>query len=238
VTDPSTDTGQSAGPTSGSEPSQEQVYRVITLVIQAVLLAGVIGFLLIHDWANAGLTMVVIVLTLLPWALRRWLKVDVPPEFQLVAAVFVFCAMFLGTSLGFYNRFYWWDTALHTTSGCLLGIIGFIAVFLINGTNYVPEGMSLAVIAVFGFTFSVTLGVFWEIYEFIADHVIPGLDMQVVATGTSDTMVDMIVNMIGAAVVALIGYFCVRSGRDSFIVEGVRKFVRRNPKLFARRPAS
>ena len=83
---------------------------------------------------------------------------------------------------------------------------------------------------------AVTLGVFWEIYEFIADNLIPGLDMQVVETGTTDTMVDMIVNTIGAAVVALLGYLYSRSGRDSFIVDGVWKFVRRNPRLFARKP--
>jgi hypothetical protein len=237
MTDPSDTTRTSSTSGGPDDPSREHIYRVLTLIIQLVLVAGVIGFVLLRDWPNALLTVLVIALTALPRMLGR-VRVNVPPEFQLVAALFVFCAIFLGTSLGFYGRFHWWDTALHTTSGCLLGLVGFIAVFLINGTNYVPEGMSLAVIAVFGFTFSVTLGVFWEIYEFIADHVIPGLDMQVVATGTSDTMVDMIVNMIGAAVVALIGYFCVRSGRDSFIVEGVRKFVRRNPKLFARRPAS
>ena len=61
--------------------------------------------------------------------------------------------------------------------------------------------------------FAVTLGVFWEIYEFIADNLVPGLDMQVVETGTTDTMVDMIVNTIGAAVVALLGYcIAVRAG--------------------------
>ena len=60
--------------------------------------------------------------------------------------------------------------------------------------------------------------------------------MQVVETGTTDTMVDMIVNTIGAAVVALLGYLYSRSGRESFIVDGVWKFVRRNPHLFARKP--
>lgn len=219
------------------EPSHDGLYRTVTVIIQAVLALGVVGFVLLHDWANAALTVLVIVLTLLPVLLRRWLKVDVPPEFQLVAALFVFCAIFLGTALGFYGRFTWWDTALHTTSGCLLGIVGFIAVFLINGTNYIPEGMSIGLVAVFGVMFSVTLGVLWEIYEFVADHVIPGLDMQVVATGTTDTMVDMIVNMIGAIVVGVIGYLCCRSGRDSLIVSGVRKFVGRNPQLFNRRNA-
>lgn len=213
--------------------TRERVYRGLTKIIQLVLVAGVVGFVLLHDWANAVLTVLVIVLTMLPLLLKR-LRVDVPPEFQLVAAVFVFCAIFLGTALSFYARFHWWDTALHTASGCLLGIVGFIAVFLINGTDRRPQGMSLSLVAVFGFMFSVTLGVFWEIYEFVADMIIPGLDMQVRATGPDDTMIDMIVNMIGAAVVAILGYLSCRSGRDSLIVDGVTKFIRRNPRLFNR----
>jgi hypothetical protein len=94
--------------------------------------------------------------------------------------------------------------------------------------------MRVSLIAVFGFMFAVTLGVFWEIYEFIADNLIPGLNMQVVETGTTDTMIDMIVNTIGAAVIALLGYFYCRTGRQSFIVDGVCKFVSRNPQLFSR----
>jgi hypothetical protein len=226
-------------PGAAEEPDgqlRERVYRVLTLVIQLVLVAGVVGFVLLRDWPNAVLTTLVIVLTLIPRLLKRWVRVDVPPEFQLVAALFVFCAIFLGTSLGFYGRFLWWDTALHTTSGCLLGIVGFIAVFLINGTDHRPEGMRVSLIAVFGFTFAVTLGVFWEIYEFVADNLIPGLDMQVVETGVDDTMIDMIVNLIGAAVIALLGYIFCRTGRQSFIVDGVCKFVRRNPRLFSRGP--
>jgi hypothetical protein len=236
MSDPSSDTRPVEAAVEVESVTRERVYRTLTLVIQGVLVAGVVGFVLLGDWANALLTTLVIVLTLLPWLLRRWFRVDVPPEFQLVAALFVFCAMFLGTSLEFYGRFHWWDTALHTTSGCLLGIVGFIAVFLINGTDHRPEGMRISLIAVFGFMFAVTLGVFWEIYEFVADHVIPGLDMQVVATGTTDTMVDMIVNTIGAAVIALLGYLYCRSGRQSFIIDGVVKFVQRNPRLFTRKP--
>ena len=235
MTESSAPTSTSPPPEHGEDLGRERVYGLLTLVIQLVLVAGVIGFVLLRDWPNALLTVLVIALTALP----RWLKrvhVDVPPEFQLVAAAFVFCAIFLGTSLGFYGRFLWWDTALHTTSGCLLGLVGFIAVFLINGTDHRPEGMRVSLVAIFGFMFAVTLGVFWEIYEFIADNLIPGLDMQVVATGPNDTMIDMIVNTIGAAVVALLGYFYCRTGRESFIVDIVWKFVRRNPRLFARKP--
>ncbi len=219
-----------------ADPDRDRVYRWLTSIIQILLLAGVVTFAIRRDWPDAVLTVLVIVLTLIPQLLKRRFKVDVPPEFQLVTAIFVFCAIFLGTSLGFYGRFYWWDTMLHTISGCLLGIVGFISVFLINGTDHRPEGMRVSLIAVFGFMFAVTLGVFWEIYEFVADNLVPGLDMQVVATGPNDTMVDMIVNLIGAAVIAVLGYVYCRTGRDSFIVDGVCKFVRRNPRLFDRKP--
>ena len=236
MTDPTTDQQLALPPDTADDPTRDRVYRWLTAAIQLVLLAGVVTFVIRRDWADAVLTVLVIVLTLIPQILKRRLRVDVPPEFQLVTAVFVFCAIFLGTSLGFYGRFYWWDTMLHTISGCLLGIVGFISVFLINGTDHRPEGMRVSLIAIFGFMFAVTLGVFWEIYEFAADNLIPGLDMQVVATGPADTMVDMIVNLIGAAVIAGLGYVYCRTGRDSFIVDGVCKFVRRNPQLFDRKP--
>lgn len=36
------------------------------MIIQGLLLAGVIGFVLLGDWTNAVLTVLVIVLTMLP----------------------------------------------------------------------------------------------------------------------------------------------------------------------------
>lgn len=142
--------------------------------------------------------------------------------------------MFLGTALQFYDRFYWWDTVLQTSSGFLLGIVGFIALFVLNGVDLRPEGMRPSFIAVFGFTFAVTLGVFWEIYEFVADSLVPSLDMQVRATGVTDTMVDMIVNAVGAAIVAVFGYLYCRTGRFTFVGDAVTSFLDRNPRFFRR----
>ena len=221
----------------GRDTRRQRVYRFLTLIVQVVLMAGVVWFVVLREGRNALLTVLVIVLTILPWFARRLLRLDVPPAFQLVGAVFVFCAIFLGTTLGFYGRFLWWDTALHTVSGFMLGIVGFIVAFLVNGTDRRPDGMRISLlVALFGFMFAVTLGVFREIYEFVADSLIPGLDMQVVETGPTDTMVDLIAGTVGAAVVAVLGYVSSRAVRDSFIVDAVCAFIRRNPELFRRRP--
>jgi hypothetical protein len=88
--------------------------------------------------------------------------------------------------------------------------------------------------ALFGVTFAVTLGVAWEIFGFVVDLLWPHLDMQSTGTGVRDTMVDLIVDTAGAAVVAMMGYAYLKSGRYSFIADGVRSFIRKNPRLLGR----
>ena len=123
---------------------------------------------------------------------------------------------------------------LHTASGFLLGIIGFITLYVLNQTDRLPPGMKPAFRCFFGFTFAVTLGVVWEIYEFAMDRFFPAFDMQSTGTGVVDTMKDLIVDTIGAMVVALMGYAYLKTGRYSFIGDGVRAFLRKNPRLLGR----
>ena len=77
------------------------------------------------------------------------------------------------------------------------------------------------------------LGVLWEIYEFAVDRLL-GLNMQRQENGMADTMEDLIVDMLGAVVVALMALAYFRSGRYSFVADGVRGFLRENPHLFRR----
>jgi hypothetical protein len=55
-------------------------------------------------------------------------------------------------------------------------------------------------------------------------------------TGVHDTMHDLIVDAIGATIVALMGYAHSRSGRFSFLIDAVRAFTRRNPRWFGNKP--
>jgi len=48
-------------------------------------------------------------------------------------------------------------------------------------------------------------------------------------------MHDLIVNTVGAVIVALMGWAYFRSGRYSYLVDASRAFMRKNPRLFRRK---
>jgi hypothetical protein len=219
---------------AGHPPGERKLYATLTWLIQAVLVVSLVLFLLLHNWENVFLTLVVIALTLVPAFLFRHYRVIIPPEFQLVSALFVFLALFLGSARDFYYRFWWWDLVLHTASGFLLGIVGFLVLFLLNQTERLPPGVKPAFLCFFGVTFAVTLGVLWEIFEFAVGRLWPAVDMQSTGTGVVDTMKDLIVDTLGAVVVALMGYAYLKTGRYSLIADGVRGFLRKNPRLLGR----
>ena len=209
-----------------------KLYVGLTVVIQCLLIVGLTLFVLRRDWENVFLTVTVIGLTLIPPCMSRLHRIYIPPEFQLVAAAFVFLSLYLGSARDFYYRFWWWDMVLHAGSGFLLGIVGFLTLFLLNQTDRIPRGITPAFLCFFGVTFAVFLGVLWEVFEFAVDRIAPSINMQSNETGVVDTMHDLIVCIIGAVIVSLMGYAYSQSGRYSFVVDGIRKFMRMNPRLF------
>jgi hypothetical protein len=221
-----------------SNDFSKRIFVGLTLVIQAALVIGLVLFVLRRDWENVFLTLTVVVLIVVPAFVMRRYRVYVPPEFQLVAAAFVFLTLFLGSARDFYYHFWWWDMVLHAGSGFLFGVVGWIVLFLLNQTDRLPKGMRPAFLCFFGVTFAVFVGVLWEIFEFIVDSVWPHVNMMSNETGVEDTMHDLIVDTLGAILVALMGWAYFRTGRYSFLVDAVRGFMRRNPHLFGKEGVS
>lgn len=218
--------------------SSGRLHRRLTLALQAILLVGMALAVWERQWLTALTTGAVIVTTLLPLVLGRRLKVFVPPEFEVLAVVFLFASLFLGEVRGYYLRFWWWDIALHTASGFLLGIFGFLLVYVLNETENVDVHMRPRFVALFAFMFAVGLGAIWEIFEFSMDRLF-GLDMQKAMlgdpSGLTDTMWDLIVDTLGAAVISILGFGYLRTqGSESFLEQWIDRFVEGNPRLFGR----
>lgn len=212
-------------------PTRLPIHRRITLAIQFVLLVGLTLSLLQGNWLNSVLVLGISLLTLLPVVTKKRFNVFIPPEFELAAILFIFLSLFLGEVHGYYARFPWWDKVLHLGSGFLLGILGFLLVFILNEDEEVDLYLSPRFVAIFAFAFAVALGAVWEVFEFSMDSFF-GLNMQ--KSGLVDTMWDLIVDTIGAISISIFGYLYMRAGTDSFLERWIEGFIRANPRLFKR----
>ncbi|WP_164102718.1 hypothetical protein [Candidatus Laterigemmans baculatus] len=210
-----------------------RIHRRLVITLQGLLALGVALALFDARWMAAATTFGVLLVSLLPTLLGRRLKVHVPAEFELLAVVFIYAALFLGEVRGYYVRFWWWDLLLHTMSGFLLGLLGFLLVYVLNEKPALGLHMKPGFVALFAFMFALGVGTLWEIFEFAMDQAF-GLNMQ--KSGLQDTMGDLIVDAIGALVIALIGWSYLKTaGSKSFLERRIRRFVDENPRLF---PAS
>lgn len=210
--------------------------RRLTLVIQFLLFIGLAGAIWEQQWLNAVITTGIIIITLSPIFLAKKFNVHVPSVFQLMAIGFIFASIFLGEVHGYYTRFWWWDIALHITSGFLLGLTGFLLVYLLNESDSVHMQMQPGFVAFFAFMFAVGMGALWEIFEFSMDQLF-GTNMQKPMfsdnSGLTDTMYDLIVDAIGALIISVLGYgYLKKAEAKSFLERWIFSFIVKNPRFF------
>ncbi|MDB2410313.1 hypothetical protein N9W57_06805 [Pseudomonadales bacterium] len=206
-----------------------RIQAITAALLQLAILVLVVILLIKGFWLSAFAGSVIFVLTFVPAMFEQQLSVHLPIEFTLLTTVFLYASFALGEVNDFYSRFWWWDLMLHSLSSLTIGIMGFLAIYVFHMTN----GVQIAPIYIASMTFclTVTMGTLWELFEFSMDWFFQ-LTMQ--KSGLIDTMTDLIVNLIGALVAAVLGYLYVKNG-DSLIVDRLMNyFVDKNPKFFHR----
>jgi hypothetical protein len=162
------------------------------------------------------------ILTFLPDYIEKHQHIHLPHVLEILIVIFLYASIFLSARLGLYYHLFWWDDFLHTLSGVIIGFLGFIVMYKIN-EKYSMD-ISPLLVAVFAFTFAVTMGVLWEIFEFSMD-IMFGTDMQkwnlpttvwilgrsYQGSGLRDTMSDLIVDSLGALITSVICYFLYKN---------------------------
>lgn len=98
-------------------------------------------------------------------------------ELRNLSLLFIFSAEILGEIQSFYIIFPMWDTMLHTINGFLAAAIGFSLVHIMNEDERIQFQLSPLYLVIVAFSFSMTIGVIWEIFEFAMDNFLC-LDMQ------------------------------------------------------------
>jgi len=76
--------------------------------------------------------LVILLITFMPPLLGKRFEVRIPHGFETMAVIFLIMSLFLGEFGDYYNRFWWWDLVLHSGSAFLLGILGFLLVYVRN----------------------------------------------------------------------------------------------------------
>lgn len=206
------------------------VNRRLSWFLKLSLLLGAVLMFFQGRYQAMAEILVILCITFLPLILGKRFDVRIPHGFETLAVVFLYMSLFLGEFQGYYLRYWWWDLVLHSGSAFLLGILGFLLVYVLNEKKEINLQLSPSFMALFAFAFAVSIGVVWEIFEFFMDQVF-GLNMQ--KSGLVDTMWDLIVDVIGAAVISFLGWGYIKArDTDSFLERWIDEFIEKNPKLF------
>ena len=164
----------------------------------------------IFNCTQSGLFLIV---SMLPLFLKK-LELDIPEFVYLLFIIFCISHFLFGEIMGFFVKVSWWDSALHTFSGMLIALLSFSLVNLLNKDTGNDFKLSTTFTVIFAFAITMTIGALWEILEFACDNWF-GLNMQRTyissmsgrgealegVAAVSDTMKDLILDAIGAAVV-------------------------------------
>jgi hypothetical protein len=224
-------------PAPQTTPSRgkRRAHLAVLLALQLVMAVQLVILIMRHEAPQAVFVAGIMAVTAAPALFRSRLPVEIPSEIEVVAVLFIFATLFLGEVRDYYERYWWWDMTLHTTSGLLLGMLGFMIVYVLNENRLVDLHMRPAFVALFAFFFAVALGAIWEIFEFAMDENF-GTNMQPATpsdpSGLTDTIHDLIVDTIGAAVVSLFGWRYIGKARSSRVDNWAKRFIDRNPRLF------
>src|SRR3989344_1675963 len=186
----------------------DRIYSGLSNLLRLALLVAVFLEIYNGEWDLLFGTVMVYLMTLLPYAFEKRLEVRFPLEYEFLVVLFIFLSLFMGGIHDYYTYYWWWDSALHFGFGIAIGYAGFLILYTL---------------------FAIGVGALWEILEFGIDNIF-GANMQ--ESGLPDTMGDLIVDGVGALLTSLAGYYYVAKQRAPIFSRLIKKFKEHNPHIF------
>jgi hypothetical protein len=179
--------------------SRARHVAAVSLVLKgAIVVASAIALVNgSYVWVFAALF--ALAFSFVPTVLRRNYRISIPWILELL----IFLALFLhvaGGVFNLYDRFDRWDTMTHFVSTFMLAIVGLTIIYLMH---VYWEGLTMDIRAIMVFTVFIGafLGVTWEVMEWSADQVFGTTEQH----GLNDTMKDLVMDLIGAMLAAVLG---------------------------------
>ncbi|MDX9898824.1 MAG: hypothetical protein RBT62_07885 [Spirochaetia bacterium] len=153
--------------------SAKIVHYLLRLLVIVILIVQVYE----RDYENVFFCVLTLMLFAVPSIIQNRIRIDIPAALENTILVFIFAAQILGEMRDYYVTYPFWDTMLHTINGFLAAAIGFSLVDILNQSDRLSLRLSPLFVAIVAFSFSMTIGVVWEFFEYFMDILI-GTDMQ------------------------------------------------------------
>lgn len=208
------------------------LFVVIALLELTASLLGIFLDLSITSRDNAINNVFLSLLTIALMSVPRFLKEKYNIKFKNWIEIFVLIFLFLSIVLGFIQEFYetvkGYDKLVHMISGIVLALVAFESIHIYS--NYISQKKNQSIpalfIVLFSFSFTITLLVLWEFFEFLSDTITFNLmnkptNMQRYqwlntnrfypqGYGLLDTMLDLLLGALGSLVVSIGAFILLR----------------------------
>ena len=150
---------------------------ILYTILRATVILFAIRAMFVSNFEYLALCILVLILFLVPSFMEKKLNIEIPSTLEKIILLFTYAAEILGEIQAFYLKIPWWDTMLHTLNGFLCAAIGFALVDLLNDNKKIKFQLSPIFFVIVAISFSMTVGVVWEFFEFGMDCIF-NLDMQ------------------------------------------------------------
>lgn len=186
--------------------------EIYEIIFRSLLIILGIYYIFKHQFKILFTIIFIFALSYLSFSIDKILNIKIDTFSNLIYLFIIFSSIYLGGSLKYYDKYKNWDRYIHVMSGiCFVGF----GIAIIGMT----PGIELMIMLLFGFTFSITIHVFWELLEYISDclfksnaqrwqkhhdsinHISP---KSLQPAGLVDTMNDTICCLIGATLATVV----------------------------------
>lgn len=141
----------------------------VYLTLRTLVIIIMIRQIFLGEWNNVFLCILTLILFLIPTFIEKKVNIEFPDALQIIVLLFIFSAEILGEINEYYLTIKHWDTILHTINGFLCAAIGFSLIDILNQKEFIYVTLSPVFVALVAFSFSMTIGVCWEFFEYGVD---------------------------------------------------------------------
>jgi putative membrane protein len=177
----------------------------LAVMILILLIATAIGSVASRQWKNLWMSFLAMACLTVPFFISHManrINLILPLNFNEISLGFIFLAQYLGEILKFYQRFWWWDLFLHAIFGSFAVLIGLsLQKSIIQKKQKVKDKLFYLSAVIQAFSFSITLGTLWEMFEFVGDYF---LKTGMVKGGLEDTATDLLVKIAAAFITSIL----------------------------------